>query len=106
MLVAGPGPARNLAERVQLVVAGGHRVLPGDLGSELEVLAYGLAKGTISGHLGLVERLKVQLHETSPLCFGDLQAAVNLDEVSEAELPAKAVRAPKGLAMNHVRCST
>src|SRR5215211_170849 len=46
LVVARPCPARYLAERVQLVVAVGVRVLHRHPRAELDVLAHGLAKPT------------------------------------------------------------
>jgi hypothetical protein len=61
------------------------------------VLEYGLAEGFVSGHVGLVECLEVQLHKTCPLRLGDPQVAVDVDEMGEAELPAEAIGAAEGL---------
>jgi len=86
LVVAGPCPARYLAELVQLVVAVGVRVLHRHPGAELDVLAHGLAKLRLGGHLSCVPRRHVELDEPLALLLGDPQAAVNRDEVPEAEL--------------------
>src|SRR5215216_6663584 len=59
VVVAGPLPARDLAQRVQLVVAVGVRVLHRHLGAELDMLAHGLAKRRVARHRGRVERREV-----------------------------------------------
>ena len=49
------------------------------------------------GHAGVVEGLEVQLDEPLPLLLGDLQAAVDGDEVVETQLAGEAVGAAERL---------
>src|SRR5215211_1516573 len=86
MVVAGPCPARYLAELVQLVVAVGVRVLHRHPGAELDVLAHGLAKLRLGGHLGCVPARQVELDAPLALLPDDTQAAVNREEGPEAGL--------------------
>jgi hypothetical protein len=92
LIVTRPGPARDLPERVQLVVVVSVRVLHRDLRAELDVGADGLAERLVIGHVGLVERRHVQLDEPAALLLGDLEIAVDCDEMVEAQLTAEAVR--------------
>jgi hypothetical protein len=56
---------------VQLVVAVGVGVLHRHLGAERDVLAHGLAKSRVIGHLSLLERSHVELDEPPALLLGD-----------------------------------
>ncbi len=75
----------------------GVRVLQGDLRAELDVLHDGLPERRIVGHAGRVERRGVQGDEALPLFLGDVQAAVDGDEVGEAEFAGEPVGAAEGL---------
>ena len=81
IVVAGPGPAGHLAQRVQLAVVGRVRVLHGDAGAELDVLQHRGPEVRVGGQAGLVEGLGVELDEPPPLRLGDVQVAVHVDEV-------------------------
>jgi hypothetical protein len=90
-LVTCPGPARNLAEGMQIVVAVGVGVLPGGPGAKLDVLAYCITESRVVGHLRLVEGRHVEVDEALTLPFRDPQAAVDCDQVLEPELAREAV---------------
>jgi hypothetical protein len=64
---------------MQRVVVFGVRVLHRHLGAELDVLAHGLAKSRVIGHLSLLERSHVELDEPLALLLGYPQAAVYRD---------------------------
>jgi hypothetical protein len=76
---------------MQLVVGRGVGVLRRDLRAELEVLAHGGAERLVVGHAGGIEGGEVELDEARALGLGDLQAAVHVDQVLEAELPAEPI---------------
>ena len=97
LVVPRPGPARDLAQRMQLIVALGTRVLHRDLGAELDVLTDGIAKRRIRRHLGPVERRHVELDEPSALLLGDFEAAVDRDQMSEAQFACEAIGSTEGL---------
>src|SRR5919106_1012483 len=97
VVVARPRPAGDLAEGIQLVVVIGVRVLHRHPGAELEVLAHGLAERLVVWQAGFVERLQIELNEPLPLLVGDLQVAVHVDHVLEAELAREAIGAAKRL---------
>ena len=92
LLVASPGPAWDLSERVQFVVGLGIRVLLRHLGPELDVVEDGVAKRLILWHASSVEGRHIQLYEPLPLLLGDTEPAVHVNQVSEPELAAEAVR--------------
>jgi hypothetical protein len=66
------------------------------LGCQL-VGADGRAERLVIGHVGLVERRHVQLDEPAALLLGDLEVAVDCNQMAEAQLTAEAVRATEGL---------
>ena len=73
-LVVGPRPARYLAQRVQLGIASGMRVLYGDVRPEFDVGAQCPTKPRIVRQAGRVRSSQVQLDEALTLLFGDSQA--------------------------------
>jgi hypothetical protein len=77
----------------------------GNVCAELDVLADGPAERFVLGHSGLVERLQVGLDEPLTLLVGDLQVAVHVDDVPEAELIGESWRAAERLSGGQVRCS-
>jgi hypothetical protein len=97
LVVAVPGPDGDLPEGMQLVLGGGVGVLHGDLRAELNVRAYGVAERLVVGHADRVQRRQVKLDEPLALLFGDLQVAVDFDQVPEAKLAGEAVRPSEGL---------
>src|SRR4051794_30324199 len=92
-LVAGPGPAGNLAKWVQLVVGDGVRVLHRDLRAEFDVFSDGLTKRRIVRHSGAIKGAQVQLDESLSLLLGDLQSAVDGDQLGKAQLVGESFRA-------------
>jgi hypothetical protein len=64
---------------------------------KLDVFADGFAERWISGEAGGVEGGHVQLDEAGALGLGDSQAAVDGDQVGEAELAGEALGAAEGL---------
>src|SRR5215217_1301014 len=84
--VAGPRPAGHLAQRVQLVVSVGVRVLHRHLGAELDVLANRLAKLRVGRHPSRVERPHIEPDEPLALLLCDPQPAMHGNEVGETEL--------------------
>src|SRR5262249_17435941 len=92
-----PLPARNRADRMQIGVGLGPRVLLGDACTELDVRADRLPEAVVVGQAGLVERLHVQSDEAIALLVGDLQLAVDVDDVLKAELAREAVGAAERL---------
>src|SRR3954469_19935611 len=65
------------------------------------MLAHRLAELRIVGHAGIVERGQVELHEPSALGLGDPEAAVDVNEVREAELAREPVRTAEALCREH-----
>jgi len=63
--------------------------------SELDMLAHRLTKRLIGGHPGFVQRLQVDLGEPLALCVGDLQVAVHVDDLAEAQPLGEAWRPPE-----------
>jgi diguanylate cyclase (GGDEF)-like protein/PAS domain S-box-containing protein len=94
--VAVPRPDRNLPQGVQLVFGGGVRVLHRDLRAELDVGTHGVAERLVVGQAGGIQRGQVELDEPLALLFGDLQVAVDLDQVPEAEFTTEAVGPAEG----------
>ena len=86
---------------MQLVVAGGVRVLHRDLGAELDVLAHRLAERRSGGMPAVVERGHVQLDEAPALRLIDVQPAVDVDQVPESELARETVGAAEALRREH-----
>jgi hypothetical protein len=82
---------------MKLGVRPGARVLLGDLCSKLDVLTDGAAKRLVVGQTGIVESLQVDLDEPLTLLVGDLQVAMNVDDVPKTELIGKSWRAPERL---------
>ena len=82
---------------MEVVVGLGPGVLLGDPGAELDVGADGFPEGLVVGEPGLVERLEVEGDEAVALLVGDLEVAVDVDDVLEAELPSEAVGAAERL---------
>ena len=95
---------RHLPQGVQLVVGAGVRVLHGDLRAELDMLHDGLPERRIVGHAGRVERRGVEGDEALPLLLGDAQAAVDGDEVGEAEFAGEPVGAAEGFGVRWSTC--
>jgi RNA polymerase sigma factor (sigma-70 family) len=87
----GPPPVRDFADRVQVGVGFGARVLLGDMSPELDVLPDRLAERGVVRQPGLVERRQVQRDEPRALLVGDVQVAVDVDDVLEAELAGEPV---------------
>ena len=73
------------ADGVEVGVGFGPRVLLGDLGAELDVGADRLAEWVVVGEAGFVERLEVEGDEAVALLVCDLEMAVHVDDVLEAE---------------------
>ena len=71
-LVAGPGPARDLTQRVEVGIRRGVRVLHGHAAAELDVFAHGGSEVGLSGDADLVEGPKVEVDEALALRFADL----------------------------------
>lgn len=71
---------------MQLVIALGVGVLHCHLGTKLDVLAHRLAERGIGGHPSRIERRQIELDEPLPLRLRDPQAAMNSDQVGEAQL--------------------
>src|SRR5262249_27598597 len=92
-----PLPARNRADRMQIGVGLGPRVLLGDACAELDVRANRLPEGFVVWQAGLVERLHVQSDKAIALLVGDRQLAVDVDDVLKAELAREAVGAAERL---------
>jgi len=90
-----PLPPRHLAQRMQLIVGLGVGVLHRHVRPELHVRAQRLAERGVIGQPGRVGGGQVQLDEPLPLLLGDLQAAVHVDEMGEAQLPGEVVGAPE-----------
>ena len=82
---------------MRFVVSLGVRVLHRHPRAELHVRADRLVERPVVGHAGLVECLHVQLDEAPALPLEDLQVPVDGDQVAEAQLPRKAVRAAERL---------
>lgn len=61
------------------------------------MLADSLAECLIVRHLGVVERLHVEVDEPAALLLGDLQMAMHGNEVRETHLASKAIRSAEGL---------
>jgi hypothetical protein len=83
---------------MELLVVLSVRVLHRHERSELDVVADGVAEGSIIGHTRVVQRGQVELNETLPLLLGDGQPPVYLDQMGEAEFAAKAIRAAERLS--------
>jgi hypothetical protein len=66
-------------------------VLLRDVRSELRVRTYCATKGFVFRKACLVERLEVQCDESLALLVGDLEVAVHIDDVLEAELASEAI---------------
>ena len=81
----------HLAQRVQLGVGLGVRVLQRDARAELDVLADRVAERRIVRQPGGVERRHVELDEPRPLLLGDPEAAVDGDQVREPQLAREPV---------------
>jgi hypothetical protein len=88
---------RDLADGVQVGVGLGPGVLLGDAGPELDMLADSLAERLVVGQAGLVERFQVRSDEPVALLIGDVQVAVDVDDVLEAQFAGEPVRAAEGL---------
>jgi len=69
---------------VKLFVRLRPRVLLGDSRAELEVRAHCLPERIVAGQARLIERLQVAGDEALALLVGDLQMAMNVDDVLEA----------------------
>src|SRR3954466_5082503 len=65
------------------------------------MLAHRLAELRIVGHAGIVERGQVELHEPSALGLGDREAAMDVNEVREAELAREPVPTAEALCREH-----
>jgi hypothetical protein len=76
---------------VQFVVGGGVGVFHGHPRSELDVFVDCAAELRVGRHVSLVDGCHVELDETLTLRLGDLEAAVDGDEMPEAELAREAV---------------
>jgi hypothetical protein len=92
-----PVPPRDVSDGVKLGVSLGPRVLLGDTRAELEVSAHRLPEGLVAGQACLVEPLQVHTHEAVALLVGDLQVAVDVDDVLEAQPLGEAVGAAERL---------
>jgi len=92
-----PTPVRNGTDRMQLGVGFGPRILLSDMGAELYVLAECLTERLVIGQPGFIEGLQVERDESFALLVGDLQLAVHVDHVSEAQPAGEAIRAAEGL---------
>lgn len=79
----GPLPLRDSAQRVEIVVGAGVRVLHRDVRPELHVGAQRLPERRVAGKLSSVGGGQVQRDEPLSLLLGDLQTAVHLDQVRE-----------------------
>ena len=53
--------------------------------------AHRIPEGLVVRKAGLVHRFEVESHEALPLLVGDLQAAVNVNDVLKADVPGEAV---------------
>jgi hypothetical protein len=82
---------------VEIVVGLSVGVLQRDLGTELDVLEHRGAEVRIVGDPDFVEGTGVELDEPFPLLLGDVEPAVDVDQVLEPELPAEAVGATERL---------
>jgi hypothetical protein len=81
---------------VKLVVGGGVRVLGGDMGSELDVFHDGVSEAIVGGHVGIVERRPVKIHEALSLFLGDAEMSVNVDQILETDFLAEVVGSTEG----------
>src|SRR5436305_6986703 len=96
-VVPRPVPTGDLTQRVQLGIGCGVRVLHRHVAAELDVLADGCPERLIGRHPGLVQGGHIQLDEALALLLGDVQAAMDGDEMVEAELLREAVGAARAL---------
>jgi hypothetical protein len=87
-----PLPARDLTNRMQLVLRRSPRVLLSDARAELDVRAHRLAERLVVGQSRFVDCLQVKGDEPLPLLVGDLEASVHLDDVPKSELAGEPVR--------------
>jgi hypothetical protein len=94
-LVTGAGwplPSRHFPQWVQLIIGLGVTVLHRHLRPELDMRAHRRTKWRVGRKPGCIRCGHVQLHEPVPLRLGDLQAAVHLDQVGEAQLAGEVIR--------------
>ena len=96
LVVMGPGPSGNLAQRMKLIIALGVGVLPGNLRAEFNVGSDGLSELLIIGKISGVERSHVERDESLALLLGDPKVPMDSDQMLEAELPGEAVGAAEG----------
>jgi hypothetical protein len=96
-LVTGPGPPRNLAQWMKLVVGLRMGVLHRDLRAEFDVGSDGRTELFVGGKVRRVERSHVELDEPLPLLLGDPKVSVHVDEMCKAELSGEAVGPAEGL---------
>jgi len=89
---------RNVADRVEIFVALGPRVLLSDVGAKLDMRSDRLTERLIVGKTGLVECLQVEGNEPVPLLVGDLQMPVNVNDVVEAQFAGESVGTTERLA--------
>ena len=82
---------------MQLGVGFGPRILLSDMRPELCVLAECLTERLVIGQPGFTEGVQVERDESFALLVGDLQVAVHVDHVSEAQPAGEAIRPAEGL---------
>ena len=85
------------ADGVEVIVGLCPGVLLGDVGAEFDMGSDGLPERFVVGEPGLVEGLEVERDEAVALLVADLQVAVDIDDVLEAELLCEAAGAAERL---------
>jgi hypothetical protein len=97
LVVTGPGPPRNLAQWMKLIIALGMGILHRDFRAEFNVRPDGFTEILVVGKTRRVESCQVELDKPLSLLLGDPKISVHIDEMAEAEIPGEAVGTTEGL---------